>query len=403
MRGVCEDRLLCEKAEDGEHPGSSDGPSMIEGQQINTGEKSTAREDEPKMDYNKERDGKDNDISLKADNSNSMALERQSISVAVPSTPDPTDPRSPAPSGQHHMRTQVSLEVVQCRSAATSPMTPPEGGHSFFFPSSFGRADAVGTDTKDAELQVGQQVEFCSVATSPMTPKTPFFSSFQPVPSRESVQNKNEKSQSCQLPTKTPAESESELSGVLKLSSSKELKSEDLSSTAPDSPANCPTATVMNLKSKQQRIGSMDQDITILVTQHGNNEDEEDEDTTQSHVYPVESEMVKLEEEDEESQDGKDTSVECENSKSTIKTDSGPAQVNTELKSMKSLEAQESKDLGEELSISSPAPFGCHNMRTQVRTAAITTYCAQNPKHVVLSQWLNLQYMWGTVESKRWG
>ncbi|GAA6226356.1 G protein-regulated inducer of neurite outgrowth 1 [Lates japonicus] len=72
----------------------------------------------------------------------SMSQEIESISVPVPSTPDPFDPRSPdlrspAPFGQHHMRTQVSLEVVQCRSAATSPMTPPRGRPFLLLPELF--------------------------------------------------------------------------------------------------------------------------------------------------------------------------------------------------------------------------------------------------------------------------
>lgn len=366
MRGVSEDRLLCEKAEDGEHPGSSDGTSVTGGQQS---EESTTQEDQPKMDYNK--DSKDNANSLKA--SNSVDLERQSISVAVPSTPDPMDPRSPAPFGQQHMRTQVSLEVVQCRSAATSPMTPQEGGHNFFFPSSFERTEAVGSDTKDAELQVGQQVECCSVATSPMTPKTPFFSSFPLLPSSGSQQRKNEEFQGCHVATKNPAEPESEISEALKLSLSKEQRREDLSgSGSPASPTNCPAASVMNSESKQQRMGSMDQDITILVTQHGNNE----EDDEKSHcAFAVEPEMVKLleqQEEDDQSQDGKDT-VDQENSKSTIKADeaSGPTQAKSEFKSAHSLEAQESRDLPE-----SPAPFGCHNMRTQVSLEVVQCHSA---------------------------
>ncbi|CAF94217.1 unnamed protein product [Tetraodon nigroviridis] len=107
------------------------------------------------------------------------------ISIPVPCTPGPYDPRSPAPEGQHHMRTQVSLEVIQCHSIATSPMTPPEGGHSFFFPASLERFS--GSDTKDAELQAGHQVEFCSVATSPMTPKTPFSTAFPEFVGRETV------------------------------------------------------------------------------------------------------------------------------------------------------------------------------------------------------------------------
>ncbi|KAJ0050075.1 hypothetical protein NL108_011826, partial [Boleophthalmus pectinirostris] len=262
----------------------------------------------------------------------------------------------------------VSLEVVQCHSAATSPMTPPEGGHnsSFFFPSSFGRNEAVGTDTKDAELQVGQQVQYSSVATSPMTPKTPFFSTFPPLQSRESAQKESKDLQGFQVGTVNP--SEPEISGALKSSSSKELESEDLGcGGAPMSSASCPTGTVMHSEGKQQRMGSMDQDITILVTQHGNTE--EDENKTHSSVQgPVETEMVKLVEEDENQ--SRDEEVDQEMSKSTMKTQEDP--VKTELKSSHSLEAQDSKDVVPE----SPAPFGCHNMRTQVSLEVVQCHSA---------------------------
>ncbi|KAK7922596.1 hypothetical protein WMY93_009498 [Mugilogobius chulae] len=350
MRGVSEDRLLGEKAEDGEDPGSSDGSTVTDALQKNTGVESTQLANEPKMDYN------DDDICKKPGATKNM--EKQSNSVAVPSTPDPLDPRSPAPFGQHHMRTQVSLEVVQCQSAATSPMTPPEGGHnsSFFFPCSFGRSEAVGTDTKDAELQVGQQVEYSSVATSPMTPKTPFFSTFPPLQSRESAQKKSEDSQGCQA--------ESEISGALKSGSSKELKSEDLGcSGVPVSSANYPA--VMSAEGKQQRMGSMDQDITILVTQHGNAE--EDEDKAHSKVQgPVETEMVKLMEEEEDQ--SKNESSDQKMSKDKMESE----EEKTELKSSRSLEAQDSKDMVPE----SPAPFGCHNMRTQVSLEVVQCHSA---------------------------
>lgn len=81
-----------------------------------------------------------------------------------------------SPGRQQHVQTQVSLEVMY-HSVATSPMTPPEGSAAFLFPSSFGKLAsrcttevAQTTDTKDAELQVGVEVEFRSVATAPMTP-----------------------------------------------------------------------------------------------------------------------------------------------------------------------------------------------------------------------------------------
>ncbi|KAI7801676.1 G protein-regulated inducer of neurite outgrowth 1 [Triplophysa rosa] len=81
-----------------------------------------------------------------------------------------------SPGRQQHVQTQVSLEVMY-QSVATSPMTPQEGSAAFLFPSSFGKLGssctteaAQSTETKDAELQVGHEVEFRSVATAPMTP-----------------------------------------------------------------------------------------------------------------------------------------------------------------------------------------------------------------------------------------
>lgn len=75
-----------------------------------------------------------------------------------------------------HVQTQVSLEVMY-QSVATSPMTPPEGTATFLFPTTFGKlANKCSTEvsetkqTKDAELQVGLQVELRSVATAPMSP-----------------------------------------------------------------------------------------------------------------------------------------------------------------------------------------------------------------------------------------
>ncbi|XP_034782506.1 G protein-regulated inducer of neurite outgrowth 1-like [Acipenser ruthenus] len=68
-----------------------------------------------------------------------------------------------------HAEIQVSLGVP-CRSAATSPMTPPEGSDSFFFPVGKAGLGEAKPAKKDAELQVGMQVESRSVATAPMTP-----------------------------------------------------------------------------------------------------------------------------------------------------------------------------------------------------------------------------------------
>ncbi|GAA6095465.1 complement component C6, partial [Tachysurus ichikawai] len=73
------------------------------------------------------------------------------------------------PRQQQHIQTQVSLEVIY-HSAATSPMTPPEGSTAFFFPYCLNKlgngSELVPVETKDAELAV----QTCSVATAPMTP-----------------------------------------------------------------------------------------------------------------------------------------------------------------------------------------------------------------------------------------
>lgn len=84
----------------------------------------------------------------------------------------------------------MSLEVVQCHSAATSPMTPPEGDQAFCFPSTLTKCGATSTKTKDAELQVGQQVEFRSVATAPMTPRTPTATTFPEIQKGASIEEK---------------------------------------------------------------------------------------------------------------------------------------------------------------------------------------------------------------------
>ncbi|XP_040904817.1 G protein-regulated inducer of neurite outgrowth 1 [Toxotes jaculatrix] len=348
--------------------------------------------------------------------------EIESILVSVPSTSDPSnprspdlrsadprspDPRSPAPFGQHHMRTQVSLEVVQCHSAATSPMTPPEGSHSFFFPSSFGRAGTVGTDTKDAELQVGQQVEFCSVATSPMTPKTPSTTAFPELIGRETLQkvekvkNSEEQRQSGQQEsfpeTKSPAEAES--TGALKLNTSKDLREGVSSNASPESSVSCPGAELIesqvtledsNQLCKQQRMGSMDQDITILVTHYGNNEEEE---TAELSFHTIEPEMVKIDEYEElcdaKGEDGNEkiSTEPAAPDQAQDTSNTNPPQNKTEEPSVPVgkqpkadikpdvSEVRESKDTCEDLKdISltkhpvpeSPAPFGCHNIRTQV-------------------------------------
>ncbi|KAM3613003.1 uncharacterized protein V6R79_018585 [Siganus canaliculatus] len=308
--------------------------------------------------------------------------ELENIFVPVPLTPGFTDPRSPAPAGQQHMRTQVSLEVVQCCSAATSPMTPPEGGNSFFFPSSVGRYNAVGTDTKDAELQVGHQVEFCSVATSPMTPKTPFTTAFPELIGKETLQKDIGQQKS------SPAlkgSTEGELGGDLKVAKSEE-REESSSNASPESSSSFPAAESQatledsTQQCKQQRMGSMDQDITIMVTHYGNNEQEEEEPC----YIPVELEMAKIDEYEEG-----DGSVKLENRTESDSPDPAPDAVSTNPPKKQTGEVststcngaktdkkcnnsaathQEPRDISTPKSPvpESPAPFGCHNIRTQV-------------------------------------
>lgn len=313
----------------------------------------------------------------------------EKISVAVPSTPDPYDPRSPAPFGQHHMRTQVSLEVVQCCSAATSPMTPPEGSHSFFFPSSFGKPQAVGTDTKDAELQVGQQVEFCSVATSPMTPKSPYSMAFpevigrEPVQRDEKVKKNEEQRETGQQETKVSADAVSETTETLKFTTSKEMTESSTNGVDAELIGAHVSVEGSNQQCKQQRMGSMDQDITILVTQYGNNEEEET-DEAESFFYSVEPEMVKIDEDevgescsDIKSKEGKSFSESVHRSTNDPQTKVPSAAVSEHPKTCTGSEQSEveNKDAREEERVvsaknspipESPAPFGCHNIRTQV-------------------------------------
>lgn len=465
MRGLRENHQpVCEKTDDGESPGGSDGSTVPERPEINTSQESATEEDcQPDLrtnasyfeDGEKNPKSKDqvlsegdcdtdfkqvkdfiqvdaipltqqagaheittallNNVTISNNNnkflsegdgnternkSNDKSLgqdkekEAESIVVPVPSTPNPFNPRSPdplspAPFGQQHVRTQVSLEVVQCHSAATSPMTPPEGGNSFFFPSSFGRSGGVGTDTKDAELQVGQQVEFCSVATSPMTPKMPSTTAFPELTGRETVQKEEKvkkseerkesgQQESCPA-TKSLTEAESEKTGS----------------------ASCPDAGLMdsqvtgkdsNQQCKQQRMGSMDQEITILVTHYGNNE-EEGEEKTESSFYSIEPEMVKIDEYEELGENKSDAKKEdvkedistetahqdqvhnntnppqsktkeaslpaSEQSMTSIKSDNSEVKENT-------VACEEFSDVTKPPVPESPAPFGCQNIRTQV-------------------------------------
>ncbi|KAK9517829.1 hypothetical protein VZT92_023170 [Zoarces viviparus] len=462
MRGLREDSKPCEKTDDGERPGGSYGSAEPDGPQINTKQESTAPQPKLHMNasYVEERDqneeskdqalsgggcGKgstqteailltrqpEDDKTTAAPNNTTVSNkfpsdgdgetqgettknksvghgrekgeDIENILVLVPATPGPSDPRSPAPSGQHHMPTQVSLEVVQCRSAATSPMTPPEGGQSFFFPSSFGKFGAVGADTKDAELQVGRQVEFCSVATSPMTPKTPSTTAFPELSGREPVQKQDgvkksemQRERGQQEKTKSQEETKSEITGTLKCTSSKE-QSHFSSNASPQSSCNAAGLTASqvtledsNQQRTQQRMGSMDQDITILVTHYGNNE-EEGEEKAESSFYTLETEMVKIDECEERNEnngiakraDGKEN-----DSTGSVAPDvqvisiANPPQRKTEKSSVSACdkaktdvnsEVKENKGAGGELREvtkppvpESPAPFGCHSIRTQV-------------------------------------
>lgn len=330
-----------------------------------------------------------------------MVLDRgketnvENILVPVPLTPGPSSPHSPAPFGQHHIRTQVSLEVVQCCSAATSPMTPPEDGHSFFFPSTFGRSGAVGTDTKDAELQVGQQVKFCSVATSPMTPKTPSTTAFPELVGKETIQKEEKvKKSECNqqesfTTTESPAEAAPDKTTGLKFATSKE-PSESLSMNAsPGSSTSCLSARLIdsqvaledsNQHCKQQRMGSMDQDITILVTEYGSNEEEEEE--AASYFHSTATDIERLDERDEggedkngvKSEDGQEkTSAEIlhdiQDTTSTNHELKHPQEPKVSMKEENST-ITENKNTCEEMTKphvpESPAPFGCHNIRTQV-------------------------------------
>ncbi|KAG2456159.1 GRIN1 protein, partial [Polypterus senegalus] len=80
--------------------------------------------------------------------------------------------QAPSPLRQH-VEIQVCLGVP-CKSAATSPMTPPEGSPAFNFPSydmncTVPIVPVIKPPTKDAELQVGTHIESKSVSTTPMS------------------------------------------------------------------------------------------------------------------------------------------------------------------------------------------------------------------------------------------
>lgn len=453
MRGLREDHKTCEMADDGDHAGRSDGTAVPEGTQLSTSEESTCQGDyklglsadaesliskdlsrgdqsdpteaedsaqtvsipfiqQPKAEKTEaatqnhmsmlgDIDGKtpagmSDDKNVDPDEENKAGNEN----ICVPPTPGPYEPWSPAPDGQHHMRTQVSLEVVQCHSAATSPMTPPQGGNSFFFPSAIGRS--MGSDTKDAELQVGTLVELCSVATSPMTPKTPFTTAFPALIGKEEHLKRSEEqtaeSKQDSLPVTESSEiTESKISGDLAHIPSKEQREHSNLNVPAESSASRPAAGLIdsqvtlqdgNQHGKQQRMGSMDQDITITVTHYNNKEEEEGE----SSSFHIEQDLVKI---DEYEQSGEDISaIKEENEKESMSRESdasteaqGSATSNTtqtqseevstcveaqaDVKSERS-DLKEDKGAQEDCSAvkppvpESPAPFGCHNIRTQV-------------------------------------
>ncbi|XP_056132526.1 G protein-regulated inducer of neurite outgrowth 3 [Lampris incognitus] len=214
--------------------------------------------------------------------------EQDEARLPVSPADDTCVPPSPAPPGQQHIHTQVSLEVVQCHSVATSPMTPPQGDQAFSFPYFSGKFGAVAAETKDAELQVGREVEFRSVATAPMTPRTPTDTVFPETSGRENVQMDEKMGNSEEQGT------------------GKEATAGDAS---PESPINHPTVGLVDLhltlrdrkeefQQQAQRIVSMDQDITILVTHHGSTEaeDEEGEVETESFIYSIGPHLVKQDE-----------------------------------------------------------------------------------------------------------
>uniref|UniRef100_A0A3Q2QEN6 G protein regulated inducer of neurite outgrowth 1 n=1 Tax=Fundulus heteroclitus TaxID=8078 RepID=A0A3Q2QEN6_FUNHE len=277
-------------------------------------------------------------------------------------------------------------------------MTPPEGDHSFFFPSNFGKhgasAVASAAGTKDAELQVGQQVEYCCVATSPMTPKTPSSTAF-PVLVGKGTPQKEEQRESGQKKscTTTTCTEESQKERSTKCASSKEIidgmSSNESAGSSTSGLAVAVTHSQVTFEDsaqqcKQQRMGSMDQDITILVTHHGNNEEEGDEEA-ESHFQTLETGMVKIEESDKENV----SNIKSEERKETASTVAPDhAQENSSPKQPQKLpkkpkvcpEADHSEVMPQkgarvelkDVSVpkspvpESPAPFGCHSIRTQV-------------------------------------
>uniref|UniRef100_A0A3Q3WBV0 G protein-regulated inducer of neurite outgrowth C-terminal domain-containing protein n=1 Tax=Mola mola TaxID=94237 RepID=A0A3Q3WBV0_MOLML len=284
-------------------------------------------------------------IHVCGDKSPGSDKENENIQVWVPLTPGPSDPRSPAPVGQHHMRTQVSLEMVQCHSVATSPMTPPDSGHAFLFPSALGRS--TGSDAKDAELQVGHQVEFCSVATSPMTPKTPSTTAFPELIGRELAQRSEELEKSGQ-----------QEAGLKETGQLTYDTSEDPQVALVDRNQHC----------EQQRLRAVDQTITITVT-HYNDEEEASSYHTQSDTVKIdEREQVGGSISDAKGGDGKENmSTESVAPARAQNTSSPPPQHTGEVSACDETRRDAECEEGAKPPVpESPAPFGCHNIRTQV-------------------------------------
>lgn len=437
MRSFRGDHKTCEMAGDGDRAGGSDGNAAPEGPQLSASQESTRQEDykpglstddkSPTSEDLSQGDRSDPTEAEDSGHAGSIPLLQQpeaeqtqnptaipsnkdvkipvglsgdktmdpseettaaNENISVPATPGPYELWSPAPEGQHHMRTQVSLEVVQCCSAATSPMTPAQGGNSFFFPSAVGRSMGLG-DTRDAEQQVGNLVELCSVATSPMTPKTPFTTAFPALIGKEGSGEKSEQQKAESKQDSVPAtkRSEAEISKDFTQIPSKDSHSD--SNVSPEGSASCPVAAATaalidsqvtlrdgNQQCQQQRMGSMDQDITITVTHYNNKEEEEEGD---SPCFHIEQDMVKIDEYKEpdgdvgatvqESQGEEKTSPEAQGATQT-QAGEVPAgcgsQAGTIGELSDDLAAREDSWAGKAAVPESPAPFGCHNIRTQV-------------------------------------
>ncbi|XP_062332428.1 uncharacterized protein LOC134032473 isoform X1 [Osmerus eperlanus] len=214
-----------------------------------------------------------------------------------------------SPARLQHIQTQVSLEVVQCHSVATSPMTPPEGAGAFHFLYSSTKLGAVDVETGGVEMHAGRKVEYRSVATAPMTPRTPTILAFPEASERERVQTEErrveEGAEGKAEGEKIKRVSEWEtshmemyphlhLAPAAKCTTPKKVTKQTASNSDPpsDTSVNCPQTEAVDsngccdfsvedpAEEEQhqhlQRMGTMDQDITILVTHHDSPEDQEE-------------------------------------------------------------------------------------------------------------------------------